>query len=84
MILGSMVGGRFSDWRRKRALEASPSGTVDPENRLVDQIWGVLVCVAGCVMYGWFLHFKIHPAAVLVATFLSKFMIPLMPSKMFD
>lgn len=71
MIVGSMLGGRFSDWRRKRAVAASASGTVDPENRLVDQIWGVLICVAGCLMYGWFLHFKIHPAAVLVATFLS-------------
>ncbi|CAG8960555.1 hypothetical protein HYFRA_00013378 [Hymenoscyphus fraxineus] len=73
MIVGSMLGGRFSDWRRKRAVAASESGTVDPENRLVDQIWGVLISVGGCLMYGWFVHFKIHPAAVLVATFLNGF-----------
>ncbi|KAI0003455.1 major facilitator superfamily transporter [Xylariaceae sp. FL0662B] len=73
MIVGSLCGGRFSDWRRARALQASPEGRVDPENRLADQIWGVLVCAAGCLMYGWFVHYAIHPAAVLVATFLTGF-----------
>ncbi|WYZ38794.1 hypothetical protein EsH8_III_000708 [Colletotrichum jinshuiense] len=73
MIIGSMIGGRFSDWRRARAVKASPDGDVDPENRLADQIWGVIVCAAGCAMYGWFVHISLHPAAVLVATFLTGF-----------
>ncbi|KAK2060860.1 major facilitator superfamily transporter [Colletotrichum caudatum] len=73
MIVGSMIGGRFSDWRRARAIEASPDGQVDPENRLADQIWGVLVCAGGCAMYGWFVDISLHPAAVLVATFLTGF-----------
>ncbi len=72
MIVGSMCGGRFSDWRRARAVKEAPDGKVDPEFRLVDQIWGVLVCVAGCVMYGWLIDVTAHPAAVLVATFFSK------------
>lgn len=71
MIVGSLCGGRFSDWRRARAVKEAPDGKVDPEFRLVDQIWGVLVCVAGCVMYGWLIDVTAHPAAVLVATFFS-------------
>lgn len=73
MVVGSLCGGRFSDWRRARAAKASEDGKVDPEFRLVDQIWGVLVCVAGCVMYGWLVDVSAHPAAVLFATFLSEF-----------
>lgn len=76
MMIGSKCGGWWSDRRRARAVKASPDGHVDPENRLTDQIWGVLVCAAGCLMYGWFVDKGIHPAAVLVATFLSKFIIP--------
>ncbi|KAI1082064.1 major facilitator superfamily transporter [Whalleya microplaca] len=73
MIIGSMCGGRFSDWKRARIARASPDGHVDPENRLADQIWGVLICAGGCLMYGWFVFYSIHPAAVLVATFLTGF-----------
>ncbi|GJC82015.1 multidrug transporter DTR1 [Colletotrichum liriopes] len=61
MIVGSMLGG------------ASPDNQVDPENRLADQIWGVIVCAGGCAMYGWFVDASLHPAAVLVATFLTGF-----------
>jgi hypothetical protein len=72
MIVGSLCAGRFSDWRRARAVKASPTGEVDPENRLVDQIWGVLLCASGCLLFGWFVRYDIHPAAVLIATFLSE------------
>jgi hypothetical protein len=72
MIVGSLCGGRFSDWRRASAAKVAEDGNVDPEFRLVDQIWGVLVCVAGCVMYGWLVQASAHPAAVLVATFLGE------------
>lgn len=81
MIVGSMAGGRFSDWRRARAVKASPDNHVDPENRLADQIWGVLVCAGGCVMYGWFVDASLHPAAVLVATFLSESCPPYLSAK---
>ncbi|GAB1321088.1 Dityrosine transporter 1 [Madurella fahalii] len=73
MIVGSLCGGRASDWRRARAAKTAPDGKVNPEFRLVDQIWGVLVCVAGCVLYGWLVETSAHPAAVLVATFLNGF-----------
>lgn len=73
LIVGSLCGGRASDWRRARAARAAPDGKIDPEFRLIDQIWGVLVCVAGCVLYGWLVEMSAHPAAILVATFLSVF-----------
>lgn len=102
MVVGSLAGGRFSDFRRRRrvirlieSLQSSDSNLGDeekarkklsvvslspneeahisPETRLEDQIWGVLVCAIGCVMFGWLVHFRVHPAVVLVATFLNGF-----------
>lgn len=70
-LVGSLIGGRANDWRRARLVEARGDAEVEPESRLVDQIWGVFLCAAGTIMYGWFVHAAIHPAAVLVATFLS-------------
>lgn len=88
IVAGSLAGGRVSDLRRSRAVtnlekaaEAMRSGddaasaapgVPPPENRLVDQIWGVLLCAAGCAMYGWFIQNRIHPAATLAATFLGE------------
>jgi Major Facilitator Superfamily len=74
LILGSLLGGRVSDWRRAGAAKKAPDGKVDPEFRLVDQIWGVLVCVGGTIMYGWVCEFRGHPALILLATFLGKFL----------
>lgn len=73
LMIGSLIGGRVSDWRRARMVAATPDGKIEPESRLVDQIWGVLICVAGTVMFGWFVHSSLHVASVLIATFLSKF-----------
>ncbi|KAK0671255.1 putative transporter [Cercophora samala] len=74
MIVGSLLGGRASDWRRARAAKQLPEGTkIDPEFRLVDQIWGVLICVLGTLLYGWLVNGSKHPAAVLFATFLTGF-----------
>lgn len=72
MIIGSLCSGHFSDWRRARAAKASPTGDVDPEHRLVDQIWGVIICASGVLSFGWFVNYAIHPAAVLAAMFLSE------------
>ena len=70
MVLGSLTGGRFSDWRRARGIKTSVNGKVDPERRLADQIWGVFLCSAGTLMYGWLCQYYIHPAVVLFSTFL--------------
>lgn len=76
MVMGSMIGGRFSDWRRARLVASAGEKNVVPESRLVDQIWGVFLCVAGLVMFGWFVDKSIHPAAVLISTFLSMYPLP--------
>ncbi|QKX55484.1 uncharacterized protein TRUGW13939_02577 [Talaromyces rugulosus] len=73
MVIGSLIGGRFSDWRRARLVSSAGEKNVGPESRLVDQIWGVFLCVAGLVMFGWFVDKSIHPAAVLISTFLTGF-----------
>ncbi|PHH79997.1 hypothetical protein CDD82_2043 [Ophiocordyceps australis] len=73
LIVGSIIGGRANDWRRARMIKATEIEHPEPETRLVDQIWGVLLCCAGTLMYGWFVDKAIHPAAVLVATFLAGF-----------
>ena len=72
IMVGSLVGGRVSDWRRARMVARSPEGQVEPESRLSDQIWGVLMCVAGTIMFGWFVSNSLHVASVLIATFLSE------------
>lgn len=68
IVTGSLLAGRFSDWRRARTAKRSVDGRVAPEFRLVDQIWGAMVCSAGSIMYGWLVQNSIHPATVLVAT----------------
>lgn len=70
MVVGSIAGGRFSDWRRKRAVQAVGESNVLPEARLNDQIWGLVTASAGLIMFGFFVEHKIHPSAPLVATFL--------------
>ena len=71
IVMGSLFAGRFSDWRRAQMAKASDDGHVEPEGRLVDQMWGTVLCAAGSLMYGWCVDQKAHPAAVIVATFLS-------------
>ncbi|KAG6004649.1 hypothetical protein E4U21_000873 [Claviceps maximensis] len=73
LMIGSLVGGRVSDWRRSRRAAAAPNGHVEPESRLFDQIWGVLLCVAGTIMFGWFIFYSLHVSAVIIATFLTGF-----------
>ena len=82
VVLGSLSGGRFSDYRRERirvhllrkaaVVSHQILPIVRPEVRLVDQIWGVIICAAGCAMYGWFIEKGIHPAATVVSMFMGK------------
>lgn len=73
LMIGSLAGGKVSDWRRVRRAAAAPDGHVEPESRLFDQIWGVLICVAGTIMFGWFVSSSLHVSSVIVATFLTGF-----------
>ncbi|KAI1859138.1 hypothetical protein JX265_010615 [Neoarthrinium moseri] len=73
IIAGSLLAGRLSDWRRARKVRASGTSVIAPESRLMDQVWGTFICAAGSIMFGWFVENSIHPAAVIVATFLTGF-----------
>ncbi|EEP80067.1 predicted protein [Uncinocarpus reesii 1704] len=73
MVIGSVTGGHFSDWRRARLAKTLGEKNIPPETRLIDQIWGVLLLAAGLLMFGWFVDRSIHPAATLVSTFLTGF-----------
>ncbi|CAG7956039.1 unnamed protein product [Penicillium salamii] len=73
MVIGSILGGRFSDWRRKRAVQAHGETNVHPEARLNDQIWGLFIASAGLIMFGFFVEYALHPAATLISTFLVGF-----------
>lgn len=73
LIIGSLVGGRANDARRKHLVKSSSKDEIPPETRLIDQIWGVILCASGTLMYGWFIEREYHPAAVLVSTFLVGF-----------
>ncbi|KAB8345987.1 hypothetical protein FH972_023039 [Carpinus fangiana] len=71
MVSGSLIGGRFSDWHRAHLLRKTENGTVEPETRLMNQIWGVLVAASGTLIYGWTTQYRVHPAVVLIATSLA-------------
>jgi len=71
IVAGSLLAGRWSDWRRASRARRAADCAAPPEARLRDQVWGACVCAAGSVMYGWVVARHVHPAAVLVATFLS-------------
>ncbi|RAK81745.1 putative bicyclomycin resistance protein [Aspergillus fijiensis CBS 313.89] len=73
MIIGSMAGGRFSDWQRTRLEQKLGAQRVTPEMRLDDQIWGLGVASVGLICFGFFVRYSIHPAATLIATFLVGF-----------
>ncbi|KAJ5988142.1 MFS transporter [Penicillium waksmanii] len=73
MVIGSISGGHFSDWRRKRSVQALGESNVHPEARLNDQIWGLLLASAGLIMFGFFVEHALHPAATLISTFLVGF-----------
>lgn len=73
MVIGSILGGQFSDWRRKRAVQALGETNVHPEARLNDQIWGLLIASAGLIMFGFFVEYALHPAATLISTFLGNY-----------
>ncbi|KAB8077341.1 major facilitator superfamily domain-containing protein [Aspergillus leporis] len=73
MVLGSIAGGRFSDWRRARLAKLLGEENIAPETRLRDYFGGIPLCASGLVLFGWFVDQAIHPAAVLASTFLVGF-----------
>ncbi|KAL8944141.1 MAG: hypothetical protein Q9216_000646 [Gyalolechia sp. 2 TL-2023] len=73
LMIGSLLSGRVSDWHRAQYVKRSTDGQPHPEHRLHLQIPGVIVSLAGVLMYGWFVHFRVHVAAVIVSTAIAAF-----------
>jgi len=76
MVVGSISGGHFSDWRHKRLTETLGESNFHPEARLNDQIWGLLLASTGLIMFGFFVQYTLHPAATLISTFLGEWCFP--------
>lgn len=76
-MAGSLLSGRISDFHRSRFVKSNPDSLPHAEHRLHLQIPGVLISLSGVLMYGWFVHFRIHVAAVIVSTGVGKlFLLP--------
>lgn len=71
-MAGSLISGRVSDYHRSRLVMKDPDRTPHPERRLHLQIPGILVAMSGILMYGWFVNFRIHVAAVIISTAIGK------------
>lgn len=76
MVIGSVSGGHFSDWRYKRLTETLGESNFHPEARLNDQIWGLILASTGLIMFGFFVEYMLHPAATLISTFLGEWCFP--------
>lgn len=74
LVAGSIISGRVSDFHRSRFMKNSPDQTPPhPEHRLHLQIPGILTSAAGVLMYGWFVHHRIHVASVIISTSLGRY-----------
>ncbi|KZF20228.1 MFS general substrate transporter [Xylona heveae TC161] len=73
MILGSLISGKLSDKMRAKFVKQSQSSEAAPERRIHSQIFGILISIAGFLMYGWFTRFHIHISSVLISTILAGF-----------
>lgn len=72
LISGSLIGGRLSDYLRKRMIAKDPTHYV-PEHRFSLQLVGLLISMAGILGYGWLVDKHVHVASVFVFTFLGGF-----------
>ncbi|KAF2848075.1 MFS general substrate transporter [Plenodomus tracheiphilus IPT5] len=73
LVAGSLISGRVSDYHRSQFVKNNPDNPPHPEHRLHLQIPGVLISLSGILMYGWFVHYHIHVASVIIASSLAAF-----------
>ncbi|KIM36580.1 hypothetical protein M413DRAFT_449115 [Hebeloma cylindrosporum] len=71
-ILGSVVGGRWSDYEFER-LSAANGGKGDPEMRLGSTVLGVIFFPPSVVAFGWICEKHVHVAVICVFLFLTGF-----------
>lgn len=73
MLIGSQSGGHLSDYMRQRWVKKHEDKKFPLEFRLVLQILGILINMAGCIGYGWSIYRHYHLSVVLVFSALSAF-----------
>lgn len=67
LIIGNLTSGRISDRTLNRLKEKN--SLVNPELRLVFLLIGVACSCISTLIYGWFVHFSVPAALVLISTF---------------
>lgn len=67
LIIGNLTSGRISDRTLNRLREKN--NLVNPELRLVFLLIGMSCSCISSMIYGWFVHFNVPAALVLVSTF---------------
>lgn len=72
LMAGSLISGRVSDYHRSLFVQNNPDHPPHPEHRLHLQIPGMLVSLSGILMFGWFIHFRVHVASVIISTAIGK------------
>ncbi|AGO14052.1 AaceriAGR195Wp [[Ashbya] aceris (nom. inval.)] len=70
LMTGSILGGHISDRFRRKWVAKNPDKTFPSYNRLISQVFGICVSMAGCIGYGWGIQFHYHIAIVLFFSFL--------------
>ncbi|KAG2224913.1 hypothetical protein INT45_010862, partial [Circinella minor] len=69
-IFGALIAGFVLDRVYMRLRAKSKDGTVKAEGRLLPVLFCLPVIIAGNLMYGWFIHARLHWFAPLVGYFL--------------
>ncbi|GAV55313.1 hypothetical protein ZYGR_0AS06370 [Zygosaccharomyces rouxii] len=73
MLIGSQSGGHLSDYMRQRWVKNHENQKFPLEFRLILQILGILINMAGCIGYGWSIYKHYHLSVILVFSALSAF-----------
>ncbi|XBW36426.1 hypothetical protein QEN19_002004 [Hanseniaspora menglaensis] len=68
LIIGTLFSGKICDRKMKQWKQNDDA--VYPEKRLIFQIAGIYCSCLGGMLYGWFLHFHMHIAAVFISSFI--------------
>ncbi|EPT00293.1 hypothetical protein FOMPIDRAFT_55404 [Fomitopsis schrenkii] len=73
-LLGSLLGGRYSDYVLVKMTRARDGSNSSPEMRLRSNLYPMLFLPASVIAYGWVCEGHVHVSVVCVLLFLSGFL----------
>lgn len=75
-IVGSIIGGRLSDWNLARLRARHPQGKFIPEMRLAT-LWigGAFLIPLGNLIYGWLLVRRVMAVLPLIGAFICEYLL---------